>query len=260
MHSESILRQPERFAVIETPSSRPADLRLIFGHGWGQSSAAFLPIAETLKPFAPSYLIDFPGFGKSPAPPQNWGTAEYADAVADWMATLNPERSIWVGHSFGGRVGLQLAARHPELLRGMVLIASAGLPRTRTPLEKARIGLRRMFFKTARRLLKEGPRLERLRSRMGSADYRAAGALRPILSRVVSEDLSQVASAVRCPTLLLYGSEDTETPPEIGTRLHRLMPASEFSLLEGLGHLDILTRGQHQVALRIRKFIEAHAR
>jgi hypothetical protein len=26
-----------------------------------------------------------------------------------------------------------------------------------------------------------------------------------------------------------------------------------------LGHLDILTRGQHQVALRIRKFIEAHA-
>jgi pimeloyl-ACP methyl ester carboxylesterase len=94
---------------------------------------------------------------------------------------------------------------------------------------------------------------------MGSADYRAAGPLRPILSRVVSENLSEVASGVRCPTLLLYGSEDTETPSEIGERLHKLIRGSELSILQGLGHLDILTRGQHQVALRIRKFIEAHA-
>src|SRR3954449_6680995 len=221
MHSESTIRQPERFAVIETTSSHAGTLRLIFGHGWGQSSAAFLPIAETLKPFAPSYLIDFPGFGQSPIPPQNWGTAEYADAVATWIASLPPERRVWIGHSFGGRIGLQLASRHPELLKGMILIASAGLPRTRTPIERARINLRRMFFKTAKRILKEGPQLERLRSRMGSADYRAAGPLRPVLSRVVSEDLSQVASAVRCPTLLIYGSEDTETPPEIGERLGR---------------------------------------
>jgi pimeloyl-ACP methyl ester carboxylesterase len=259
MHSESTLRQPERFAVIETVSSRPGLLRLVFGHGWGQSSAAFLPLAETLKPFAPSFLVDFPGFGKSPAPPETWGTAEYADEVASWMGTLSPGSYIWVGHSFGCRVGLQLAARHPSLLKGMVLIAAAGLQRSRTPVEKLRINFRRMIFKTAKRVLKEGPQLERLRNRMGSADYRSAGALRPILSRVVSEDLTQVASAVCCPTLLLYGSEDTETPAEIGQRLHRLIPHSEFSVVEGLGHLDILTRGQHQVALRIRKFLEAHA-
>ncbi|MFL6416695.1 MAG: alpha/beta fold hydrolase [Bryobacteraceae bacterium] len=259
MHSESTIRQPERFAVIETNSSRAGNLRLVFGHGWGQSSAAFLPIAETLKPFAPSYLIDFPGFGKSPVPPQTWGTAEYADAVADWLTSLAPERFLWIGHSFGGRIGLQLASRRPELLKGMILIASAGLPRARTLLEQARISIRRAFFKTAKHLLKEGPQLERLRSRMGSADYRAAGPLRPILSRVVSENLSDAAAAVSCPTLLLYGSEDTDTPPEIGERLHKLIPGSELSVLQGLGHIDILTRGQHQLALRIRKFIEAHA-
>jgi pimeloyl-ACP methyl ester carboxylesterase len=259
MHSESILRQPERFAVLETTSSRSGTLRLIFGHGWGQTSAAFLPLANTLAPFAPSYLIDFPGFGQSPLPPENWGTAEYADAVASWLKTLPGESRIWIGHSFGGRIGLQLASRHPELLQGMILIASAGLPRSRTFLERTRMAVRRVFFKTAKRLLKEGPQLERLRSRMGSADYRAAGPLRPVFSRVVSEDLSNVASAVRCPTLILYGSDDTETPPEIGERLHKLISNSDFSILQGLGHLDILTRGQHQVALRIRKFIEAHA-
>lgn len=236
-------------------------MRLLFGHGWGQSSAAFLAVAETLRPFAPSYLVDFPGFGQSPLPPEGWGTAEYADEIADWIRTLGAgERYFWIGHSFGGRVGLQLAARHPDLLTGMVLIASAGLQRKRTFWQSTKMRARRTFFKTAKRLLKEGPQLDRLRSRMGSADYRAAGALRPILNRVVSEDLSQVAAAVRCPTLLLYGSEDTETPPEMGERLHRLIPQSELSILSGFGHLNILIGGQHQVALRIRKFLEAHSR
>ncbi len=78
--------------MIETTSPRTGNVRLIFGHGWGQSSAAFLPIAETLKAFAPSYLVDFPGFGQSPVPPQNWGTAEYADAVAAWMESLPAPR------------------------------------------------------------------------------------------------------------------------------------------------------------------------
>src|SRR4051794_36849174 len=141
MHSESTIRQPERFVVIETNSARVGNLRLVFGHGWGQSSAAFLPLAETLNPFAPSYLIDFPGFGKSPLPPQSWGTAEYADAVADWLTGLPPARFLWIAHSFGGRVGLQLASRRPELLTGMILIASAGLPRTRTLVGQARIGI-----------------------------------------------------------------------------------------------------------------------
>src|ERR1700712_5671863 len=110
MHSESIIRQPNRFAVIETTSSHTGHLRLLFGHGWGQSSTAFLPIAETLKPFAPSYLVDFPGFGKSPLPPPDWGTAEYADAISEWIGSLgSAERYIWIGHSFGGRIGLQLA-------------------------------------------------------------------------------------------------------------------------------------------------------
>lgn len=260
MYSEPTTRQPKRFSVAEVVSPRHADFQLVFGHGWGQSSAAFLPIAEALKSFASSYLVDFPGFGASPLPPSDWGTADYADAIAEWMKTLPERRYVWVGHSFGGRIGVQLASRNPELLSGMVLIASAGLPRQRTLIQRARIAVRKRVFKTAKRLLQEGPRLERLRSRMGSADYRAAGPLRPVLNRVVSENLSDVAAAVRCPTLLLYGALDTETPPEIGQRFHRLIPGSELKLLDGFGHLDILYEGRHQVALRIRQFIEANVR
>ena len=98
------------------PASRP-DTRLVFvwGHGWQQSAAALRPLAESLKSFGAHYLIDFPGFGGSPEPDSAWGSEEYAKATLDFIAfvkTRHPEaKIIWGCHSFGGRVGLQMASR-----------------------------------------------------------------------------------------------------------------------------------------------------
>src|SRR5438067_860182 len=95
-------------ALSHLGTARESGFHLIFGHGWGHSGAAFRPLAETLNAIAPSTLIDFPGFGASAPPPEVWGTAEYADATAEWLSTLAPARLIWVGHSFGSRVGIQI--------------------------------------------------------------------------------------------------------------------------------------------------------
>jgi pimeloyl-ACP methyl ester carboxylesterase len=256
MESQQLVSGDAQLATAEVGTRKRDGVHLVWCHGWGQSAAALLPLAETLKPFASSSLLDFPGFGKSPKPPDFWGTAEYADFVAGWMRTLEVPRIVWIGHSFGGRVGIQLAARHPDLIQGLVLIASAGLPRKRTLWERVRVEVRKRTFKIARLLLPEGPLLERLRRRMGSRDYRNAGALRPILTRVVSEDLTNPAKAVRCPTLLIYGDRDTETPPDMGQRFNALIAGSELVLLDGFDHLTVLTEGRHQLVLRIRKFLE----
>ena len=246
-----------RYTRIESP--RATDLQLVWAHGWGQSGAAFRPLAEALAPLASSILLDFPGFGTAPLPSSAWGTAEYADAAHHWLSDIaRGKRLIWIGHSFGGRVGIQLAARHPETLDGMVLIAAAGLQRQRSMAQRIRLAARRTFFKSAKRIVREGPRLDRLRQRMGSADYRNAGALRPILSRVIAEDLKSIAPRITSPTLLIYGQKDTETPPEMGERLKTLIPGSALAILEGYGHLDILNEGRHQVALRLRRFLEQH--
>ena len=113
--------------------------------------------------------------------------------MAEWLGGLPPARRIWIAHSFGCRVGLQLAARHPETLAGLFLIAAAGLPPQRTPWARARVAVRRWAFRLARQFTPEGPARDRLRARFGSADYRAAGPLRPILVKAVSEDLTAVA-------------------------------------------------------------------
>src|SRR5437763_8083427 len=74
---------------------------LVWAHGWGHTHANLLPLAEAMRPSARSALIDFPGFGASPLPPGVWGTADYADACAEWLASLPPGWRLWVAHSFG---------------------------------------------------------------------------------------------------------------------------------------------------------------
>jgi len=223
---------------VEGESARQAPL-LIWAHGWGHTHRAFLPLAESARRTASSILIDFPGFGASPLPPAVWGTADYADAVAEWIAGLPAGRRVWIGHSFGGRVGLQLAARRPEAVNGMVLIAAAGLPPHRSAAARMRIAARRWAFRLARSVTPEGPARDRLRERFGSA-----------------ENLSDVARAVRCPVALVYGENDRETPPEIGERLRRLIPNAQLHVLRGFDHWNLLTEGQHQLTHRLTEFLE----
>ena len=233
------------------------DLEFVWAHGWGNTHAALLPLAQTMRHRARSWLLDLPGFGAAPPPTTAWSTADYADAAAEWLATLPPMPRIWIAHSFGTRIGLQLAARHPQSVHGLFLIAAAGLPPLRSPWQKAKLSARRLSFRLARQLTPEGPARDRLRERFGSADYRQAGAtMRPILVRAVNENLSDVARAVQVPTVLVYGDRDRETPPDIGKRLQKLMPRSRLVVLRGFDHWDVLTEGRHQIVQRLNEFLE----
>ena len=70
----------------------------------------------------------------------------------------------------------------------------------------------------------------------GSKDYLAAGELRPIFVRIVNEDLTESAQAIACPTLLLWGTDDTETPPWLARRYWELIGAR--ATLDWLPHKD----------------------
>jgi len=244
------------FDLGDVPARAPL---LLWAHGWGHTYQNLLPLAEATRRAGRSILLDLPGFGASPPPPEAWGTEDYADAVAEWLARRGAERRVWIGHSFGARVGLQLAARHPEMLDGLFLIAAAGLPRQRSLPQCARLAARRWAFRVARHLTPEGPARDRLRARFGSGDYARAGPLRPILVKAVNENLTEIARAIRCPTVLIYGDRDTETPPEIGTRFNALIPQSRLIVLRGFDHWSVLTDGRHQVVQRLSEFVEQFA-
>lgn len=232
---------------------------IFWGHGWGHSAQAFLPLARSLESAGLHRVVDFPGFGDSPPPPEDWGTAEYADALAAFIRgqqTQAGRKIVWIGHSFGCRVGIQLAARHPDLIAGMFLIAAAGLPRKRPLHKKVYFKMRIKLYKFLKKLIPFGFSEQWLLKKFASPDYLKSGPLRKILVRVVNEDLSAQARSVNCPVTLLYGAQDSETPPETGHRLAHLIPGAEMVVLEGFDHYTILSEARHQVAHRLNAFIK----
>ncbi len=229
----------------------------IWLHGWGQDLTAFSRLSDILAATGTHQLFDQPGFGKTPIITKDDGTRDYADKLATLLEGSGPH--IFVGHSFGVRVSIQLAANHPHLVKAIVGIAGAGLKRKRSLGFRAKAKLIRLWGQMTKRLDRLfGTRMrDQFESRFGSADYRNAGDLRTTFVKVVNEDLSNEAKTVTCPTCLIYGEHDTETPPEFGQRYQTMMKDAEFHQLAGYDHWDILTRGAYQCEAVIKRFLKS---
>jgi pimeloyl-ACP methyl ester carboxylesterase len=214
---------------------------LLMLHGWGQSSLSFMGAASALEQRFRLLTPDLPGFGFSEAPKEAWGSAEYARVVAGLARAAGFESVNVLGHSFGGKVALALATAYPELVRRLVIVAS---PIVRLAPEADVRGRSRTYalVRKAANLVPplRGRVLEWARNRYGSADYRAAGPLRPTLVRVVNEDWRPALPAVQAPVLLIWGSADAEVPLRVAEESMEGLANAELVVLEGAGHFPFL--------------------
>lgn len=242
---------------FEELGAKDADVQVIWGHGWGHTHKALQPLAESLTGYH-HYLLDFPGFGESPIPESTWDTGDYADLVAKFIEQLPPAKlRVWVGHSFGGRVGVQLGAKHSALMNAFVFVAGAGLRRKLSPCKRAVLTCKVYFYKLCKNLCRIGLiKRSWVENRFGSADYRNAGALRPIFLSVIREHRAEEAQKIQVPTLLVYGDKDQETPPSMGEEYASYIKNSDLHILQGLDHYSVLGEGQQQTIYLIHKFIK----
>lgn len=226
----------QRARVLEAGAGHP----VVVLHGWGGRIESMKPVIDCLARSFRTIALDLPGFGESPLPSGVWGTADYAVFVRDVLASRGVERAHFVGHSYGAKTSLYLAATHPTLVDKLVLQASSGL--RAAPSLKARS--KRALSKTARAAGKLGDPGERLRDavyrRIQSSDYRDAGPLRPILVKVVNEDLADLLPRVRSSTLLIWGSEDGAVPLGHARTMERDIPDAGLVVFEGAGHFAYL--------------------
>jgi len=228
--------------------------QVLFAHGWGRSRHDFIPVAESLAGLVGSTLVDLPGFGDTPRPDGAWDTAAYAAHVHAAMVAAGRVPFIWVGHSFGGRLGLRLAVAQPASLTGLVLVAAAGIPRSRGLWERLRGRLRGAAFRRHKARARSEAEVIALEARYGSADYvasRAAG-LRDIFLATIAEDQSRELPRITTPTRLIWGGRDTETPPETGRRMAALIPGARYLELPECDHISVLDRGRFQIARAVR--------
>ena len=216
---------------------------IVLLHGWGTSAESLGTVAKALEDRFRVYALDLPGFGWTPSAATVWGTWEYASYVEAFMDRVNISVASLVGHSFGGRIALALAAKWPDRVKSLVLVASAGIRPRRGPLFRMKVGAaklaRQMFSLPMWGRLGERVIAE-LYQRMGSRDYRNAGALRATLVKVVGEDLRGILSSVRTPTLIIWGDRDQEVPFSSMEIMTRGIQGSRLEVFEGAGHFPFV--------------------
>ena len=214
-------------------------------HGWGGAIESVRPIIQCLSRTHTAYALDFPGFGQSKQPPADWGIFDYAEWVGTFMDIIQCPQAHLIGHSFGGRVAIVLAAQHSHRINRLILVDSAGIRSPRTWRHHLRVNL----FKGTRGLSRLIPvprwqeaALKQMYAIFGSTDYRDAGPMRGIFVRVVNEDLQALLPAIQAASLLIWGENDGDVPLSHGEIMAREMPNAHLEVLSGAGHFSYLDR------------------
>jgi pimeloyl-ACP methyl ester carboxylesterase len=213
---------------------------------------------------------DAPGFGQSSHVDDTWRAAQFADALAAFIAALGLERPHVVGHSFGTMVALSLFQRHPAVPASLVLIGGyAGWAGSLPQEEVARrlemfLGMAHLgdaFDPTSYPgLFTELIPADRaavlatmMRENIRPAAVRAAG------YTGAETDLRPVLPTVDVPTLVLHGEADARSPLANAETLHAAIPTSQLAVLPKLGHACVV-EDPEACATEIRRFVRRSRR
>lgn len=230
------------------PATKVAKGTLVFLHGWRCSSKIWLPVIELIQgEDYQIYSLDFPGFGKSEIPEVSLKVEDYALLVRDFILNLRLQNVCLIGHSFGGRIVIKLAANFPETVQTLILVSSAG------PRPKSYSRLIISFFAKVLKPAFALPFLRTLRPRiyhmLGAEDYLALPGLRASFLNIINEDLTSLLSQIRQPTLIIWGEDDKEVPLRFGKIMNDLVRHSKLVILDEVGHFSFLEKTEEFVKI-----------
>ncbi len=227
-------------------------------HGWGSSYDVYKGVMSALKDRCRLVALNFPGCGNSDTMENPWNIDDYCNLVIKFIKAVKLDNPILIGHSHGGRVILKLAGEGLLSPPKIVLLDSAGI----VPKKTLKQSLRAKSFKAIKAVLtmpviknKSENLLNKARAHYGSADYNAAPpVLRSTLVSLVNTDLRDIVHNISCPTLLIWGENDTATPLRDAKILEKLIPDSGLCVIKGTGHYSFCERPYEAHAI-LRSFI-----
>ena len=199
-------------------------MNVVFLHGWGGDASAFLFVAERIKSFSKCIVVDFNGFGSTPEPSRPYSVGDYAGEVLSVLERENIDNAVIVGHSFGGRVAMEISAKFPDAVKGLVLVDSAGLKPKRKLTYYVKIAVHKALRKLGFKGLK------------GSKDYQhLSSMMKETFKKVVQYDQTYLLDDIKVPTAIFWGEKDKDTPLYMAKKLTKGIKDSSLFLLDG-GH------------------------
>lgn len=204
---------------------------IIFLHGWGGSRLSFFGVAKRLSASFRVTLVDFYGFGETPHPPFPIDLDYYVNGLKEVIRECKINEYILIGHSFGGRVAIKMAAASSQGLRGIALVDSAGLKPKRSV---------KFYFKLfLHKLLKK----LHIRHNFGSQDYKSLTyPMKSTFINIVGEHLDYLLPYIKIPCLAIWGDKDKDTPIFMAKKILKGIPQSRLVIFVGCGHFSYLQR------------------
>lgn len=212
-----------------------SDTTLVLLHGWGQNIEMMNPIGDNYTKYFNVLTIDLPGFGKSEEPPHAWTIYEYADFINELIKSLNLNKIILIGHSFGGRVGLIYASKYK--VEKLICLASPYCK------ELKKLPLKTKIYKTLKKVFFLKWIANIMKKYIGSTDYKnASEVMRGVLVKSINVEMTEDVKKIKCPTLLIWGTMDTAVPISRAYELENLIKDSGVVAYEGATHYAYLER------------------
>ena len=231
---------------------------LIFLPGWCVGRGPLKATVDALD----GQFIDLPGYGSTPL------TTDFYAAADDIAAHLQPATTL-AGWSLGAQLALAVAARHPEKVGKLVLVAGTtsfvqrdGWPHAMAPamLVDFAAGIAADVEAMLPRFVggfnrgdarAKAVTLELLQL----ADARPSGeVLATGLDWLRDIDLRDLAPQIKMPTLLIHGAADPLMPLGAAEALAALIPAAQLAVFEDCAHAPFMSRPDDFLA-KVRQFL-----
>lgn len=228
---------------------------LVFSHGLLWSHRMFeAQVAELSKTYR-VIAYDHRGQGKSEVKgPYDMDTV--AEDAAALIRNLVDGPVHFIGLSMGGFVGMRLAARHPELIKSLVLLETSANaePLENLPQYKLLNGIVRwigIIPPIANKVMKimfahswlqnsvNSASISRWKKELSSNKKSITGSVEGVIYRKgVEEELGQIT----CPTLVIVGDEDVATTPEKAAFIQKGIKGSKLEFISGAGHSSCIEK------------------
>jgi pimeloyl-ACP methyl ester carboxylesterase len=194
--------------------------------------------------------MDLPGHGESikPTDPEHYSVEAIYGRVERWLEHLQLDQPpVIVGHSLGGDIALMYALRHPDVVKGLVLVSPYYTPQQLSPILRAvrrhgRLGERFMprlpawIIETVTRLSPApNDRFSKQALKQIALDYKRSAPQIAYIPHSM-DDLTPHLSRISRPALVMWGNRDLTLHPGSFPRLVESLPNARGHLFEKSGH------------------------
>ncbi|MFP5416482.1 MAG: alpha/beta fold hydrolase [Actinomycetes bacterium] len=199
---------------------------LVLVHGIGMSGDYFLPFARVMARQRRVYLLDLPGYGSTPKPPEPLSVPQLADAARTAVARLALRNPVLVGQSMGCQVVADAVAADPTSCAGYILIGPT--------VDPAAHGTVRMASRLGRDILRESAGNNAVVLR----DYLRMGPLRYLRTSrfMLADRIEETIGGCAAPGLVVRGGRDPIAPRAWVDQLARLAPDAVTAEVPGAAH------------------------